>query len=592
MSDAEPTFGAPEEILSHLERDTSALGFNLSRGRLFQKAAAMFALRGDSDKTRRCCAESVLFYAHAQEPAADDPRARYLGPLAVMEGRAFADPDIIPEAMLDYFEERVEQTNNPYLKARYADLLWQRGRGHIYAREGIASHLEIVGREAAQERYHAATESARRALSLAFALRDKGARDTIIEKMTTAAEEWAKAGGDGRLFATEIINRILSSSRFRDESILNRWIRLLKNALQIETVHRTRRDLLSQLAKVLDRRGRHEEARQYRVEVGGEWEAEGRERAPESAMVAASFYNSALEAYTGAGASQKVDQMKRLVREGYAKAEETEFKSISHEFKIDFNDWDKRLAKWLELAPKESLIYLAASFWLIPSWEEAESTATQLMATAPMSQLIPVTTLDDGRPVSQPRTDEEQSQANISRQYGWQLVFKRLYLTRALNLYREGGALTTEALVSATAESPVFLRWKIDIIRHGFDRYIASDFISALHILIPQIEDCLRRFLGTLGGSTTSVQAGKMREKSLDQILEAAEIKRALATIPPLQKYLEYVLVNETGLNLRNKAAHGLLTVEDCNADNANTVVHIFLLLGLPRAKDDEPRAS
>lgn len=590
MNDARDSFDTREQILQYLEEDCSDPNLNNRRADLFRQAAYMAASEGDLESARGHWAEFLLFSLHATE--SDNGNAEYLQPTITIGSWGWPDPSSIPNVMLDYLEERLGQTGSPYLKARYADFLWQRGRGHTYAREGIAAHLELVGSETAQERYHSATESGRRVLSLAFALRDGGTREAVIEKMTNAAEEWAKSGEKGRLFAPEIIDKILSRPRFRNESILNRWISLLKNALQIETAHRTRRDLLSQLAKVLDRRGRHEEARQYRVEVGGEWEAEGRERAPESAMIAASFYNSALEVYTSAGAPQKVDQMKRLVREGYAKAEETEFKSISHEFKIDFTDWDKRLAQWLELAPNEFLIHLASSFWLIPSWEEAESTATQLMATAPLSQLIPVTTLDDGRPVSQPRTDDDQRQANISRQYGWQLVFKRLYLTRALNLHREGGALTTEALVSATAESPVFLSWKIHMIRHGFDRYVASDFISALHILIPQIEDCLRRFLGMLGGSTTSMQAGKMREKSLDQILEAAEIKSALATIPPLQKYLEYVLINETGLNLRNKAAHGLLTVEDCNADNANTVVHIFLLLGLLRAKDDESRAA
>ena len=585
MQDVESTFTSPEEILAYLESDTSPLAGNLERGRLFHQAASMLALRGDSENARGCCAESVLFYAHAQEPAADDPHPRYLGPLAVMDGRAFADPDIIPDSLLDYFEDRVKQTKNAYLKARYGDFLWERGRGHVYARESIASHLQLVSREADQGRYHYAADSARRALWLAFALGDRRLTAAVIDGVTTAAEDWVKRGEDEHFFVANMIDKILSNSRFRDPSTLNRWKGLLEQALGIALEHTARRELLPQLARVLDRLGRREEARQCRIKVGEEWEAEGRERAPESALIAAYLYNSALEAYTRAGASQKVDQMKRLVRESYEKAE-TEFKSISHEFKIDFTDWDKRLAQWLELAPKESLIYLAASFWLIPSWEEAESTATQLMATAPLSQLIPVTTLDDGRPVSQPRTDEDQRQANVSRQYGWQLAFKRLYLTRALNLHREGGALTTEALVSATTESPVFLGWKIDMIRHGFDRYVASDFISALHILIPQIEDCLRRFLGMLGGSTTSMQAGKMREKSLDQILEAAEIKRALATIPPLHKYLEHVLVNETGLNLRNKSAHGLLTVEDCNADNTATVIHIYLLLGLLRVKE------
>lgn len=548
----------------------------------------MFALRGDSDNTRKCCAESILFYAHAQEPAADDPGARYLGPMAVFEGRAFADPDIIPDAMLDYFGERVERTKNPYLRARYADLLWQRGRGHVCARESIAAHLQLVNREADEGRYHTAADSARRALALASALGDRGLRASTVDTVTAAAEDWVKKGSDERCFATQIIDKILSGPRFRDQSTLKRWMRLLEEALLIATEHRTRREVLSQLAKVLDRNGRHDEARQRRVDIGAEWEAEAQEREPRSALAAASFRQNALKAYAQAGASEKVEELKQMVRQGYERAAEKEFGTISHTFEIDFTEWDERVAGWFELPATESLMHMAADFWLMPTWEEAEKIAADLMHEAPLSQLIPMTRLDDGRPISQPRTEQEQQLDNVRRQYHWQLVFRRIYLTRALGLLRGRGHLNADSLVLSIQHSPVFDDEKMPMIRCGLDRYASGDFVSALHILVPHLEDCLRKFLARLGGSVTSMTGDKMREKSLDQILAADEMKAALATIAPLHRYLEHALVDETGLNLRNRVAHGLLSEDQCGADNANTVVHIYLLLGLLRAKDSE----
>ena len=586
MSDGEPTFGAPEEILAHIEGDTSALGLNLSRGRLFQKAAAMFALRGDSDKTRRCCAESVLFYAHAQEPAADDPRARYLGPLAVMEGRAFADPDIIPEAMLDYFEERVKQTNNPYLKARYADLLWQRGRGHIYAREGIASHLEIVGREAAQEQYHTAVESARRALSLAFALRDGGTREAVIEKMTNAAEEWAKAGEKGRLFTPEIIDKILSRPRFRNESILNRWISLLKNALQTETGHRIRRDLLSQLTKVLDRRGRHEEARQYQIKIGEEWEAEAQERESDS-LVAAVFYNSALEAYAEAGASKKVEELKIKTRAKYKSAEK-DLKPLSWQFKIDVGPWTDQVSEWLNEGCYEALVRLAGYLALIPRWRAAEEQSARLNQEAPLSHLIPRTILDDGRPISHGQTEEERHLQNVRHQYNMMMIGTAAQLSSAIGLIRERQLLTADCLVEAIKDSPFFDTDKIELIRRGFERYVEGDYISTVHVLVPQAEDVLRRFLGKLGGNTLSYREGRLREKPLDQVLSADEMKATLKLLSgEVWEYFNHILIAETGMNLRNKIAHGLITVGDIDENTANIVVHLYLLLGLFCSKND-----
>jgi hypothetical protein len=82
-----------------------------------------------------------------------------------------------------------------------------------------------------------------------------------------------------------------------------------------------------------------------------------------------------------------------------------------------------------------------------------------------------------------------------------------------------------------------------------------------------------------------------MREKPLDQVLEAEEIKKVFALISDqLWCYFEHVLVAETGLNLRNDVAHGLLRADESNEGTANIVVHLYLLLGLLRTKANDER--
>ena len=80
-----------------------------------------------------------------------------------------------------------------------------------------------------------------------------------------------------------------------------------------------------------------------------------------------------------------------------------------------------------------------------------------------------------------------------------------------------------------------------------------------------------------------------MQEKKLHQVLEAEEIKGVFGLISKrLWHYFEHVLVTETGLNLRNDVAHGLLRADELNENNANIVVHLYLLLGLLRAEGTE----
>ncbi len=404
MDDLTKSFDTPEEILKCLEEDRSEPNLSHRRAELFKKAAYLAASRGDLESARGHWAEFLLYSLHAAEP--DNDNGDYLQPMITIGTWGWPDPNSIPDNMLDYLEERFERTGNPYLKARYADFLWQRGRGHLYARHAALAHLEVVRQEAEQGRYHHAADSARRSLSLAFALNDKRLTAQVVEDVTTQAERWVREGVDAGFFVTPIIEKILTHSRLRDRTLLRRWEELLRAGLTATGEHHTRRELLSKLSMVLARSSRTEDARQYKVQIGEEWEAEAEERKSES-LVAAVFYNSALQAYAEAGASSKVEELKVKTRAKYKSAEK-DLKPISWEFKIDVGPWTDQVSEWLNEGCREALQRLAGYPTLIPSWRAAEEQSDRLSKEAPLSQLIPTTILDDGRPVSHGQTEEEQ----------------------------------------------------------------------------------------------------------------------------------------------------------------------------------------
>jgi hypothetical protein len=584
MSETEPKLAA-EDMAARLESDMSPLHPSTERANLFRQSAFKCAERGDSENTRRFWADYLLFSLHAQQPDAKDKSGRYLRPMIQIGSLGFPDPDSIPDVMLDYFEERLAQTRNPYLKARYADFLWQRRRQHQHARAATEAHLAIVQAEGERGNHGEAAESARRALSLAFALRDRALVEVVVQTVTSISEGWVEADSEA-YSVVRIVEKILDNPRFREAPVLRRWANLLKEGLQRENDHYVRRDFLAQLARVLQRMSRPGDAQRCRVQIAEDWESEARDRESESWLVAASLYQSAMKAYAEQGQSDKVEEMKLKARASYKRAEETEFKALSVEFPVDLAAWDSHIAGWLTLEPADALTHLAASPDLIPSWLAAEKQTAELEQKGSLSQLIPWVTVDDGRPVSAALTEAERQLQNVRRTYGWYLGFTGALLTRALASFRDRGAVSTESLLHAIDQSPVFPADKTDIIRRGFERYVEGDHVSAIHVLVPHLEDCLRRLLGGLGVSTTSFREGKMREKPLDQVLEAEEIKGVLGN--RLWHYFEHVLVAETGLNLRNSVAHGILRSDELNEHNANIIVHLYLLLGLLRATASE----
>lgn len=594
MGDAEPDFTSPrEDILRQLEDYASPLNLNHRRADLWRRAAFAFAERGDPESTRRLWAEYLVISLHAREPHSQDEGDRYLHPMMQFGSLKCPDPDSIPDVMVDHLENRLYEIANPYLKARYGDFLWQRRRQHQHARAATEAHLAIVQAEGERGNHGEAAESARRALSLAFALRDRALVKVVVQTVTSISEGWVEAESEA-YSVVRIVEKILDNPRFREAPVLLRWVSLLEEALQRQNDHYVRRDFLAQLARVFRRMGRLDDADGCRIQIAEDCESEAREREAESSLVAGSFYQNALKVYADLGLSDKVEEMKSKVRDSYRRAEESEFKAISQRFEVDFTDWDEQVTKWLQLEPADALRHVAACLDLIPSWHAAEKQTVELEKKAPLSQLIPRVTVDDGRPVGRPGTEEERRLQNVRRQYSLFVLGTQIFLSRAFTSFREHGVLSGASLVDAIRESPVFPDDKMQVIRRGFERYAEADHISAIHILVPHLEDCLRRLLGTLGtlgAATTMTPAGRMREKLLPEVLEAEQIKAAFGLISDrLWRYFEHVLVAETGLNLRNDVAHGLLRADESNEGTANIVVHLYLLVGLLRTKESAER--
>jgi len=99
-------------------------------------------------------------------------------------------------------------------------------------------------------------------------------------------------------------------------------------------------------------------------------------------------------------------------------------------------------------------------------------------------------------------------------------------------------------------------------------RYVdCSDYTAALHVLAPL---CERLFKAMVERAGVAVLAGqrqmKQEESSLGQLLDDAGSPDVCALLTPdLRHFLRYVWVDEPGANLRNRVAHGWLTVGECN---------------------------
>jgi hypothetical protein len=97
-----------------------------------------------------------------------------------------------------------------------------------------------------------------------------------------------------------------------------------------------------------------------------------------------------------------------------------------------------------------------------------------------------------------------------------------------------------------------------EIINRGLQYYFANDYIAAIHLFIPQIEDVLRTIVELKGGVVIKPnKVGGYDKKNLDELLRSDELKTILDDSFLL--YMKALLSHRRGYNLRNEVCHGLV---------------------------------
>jgi hypothetical protein len=172
-----------------------------------------------------------------------------------------------------------------------------------------------------------------------------------------------------------------------------------------------------------------------------------------------------------------------------------------------------------------------------------------------------------------------------------QIDFYNFLLNEAMVRLRSSTQLTAQTIVDLLEESPLFSVERRPLLLEGVQAYLAGDAIKAIHVLIPQIEQALRRLLQlTRIPFLKQGRNGTMQVKTLNEILRETAIKGVLGE--DFQLYLLTFLADERGQNIRNMVCHGLGAPELFNQRIADQTLHALLAVSLVRASESIDAAS
>jgi hypothetical protein len=202
-----------------------------------------------------------------------------------------------------------------------------------------------------------------------------------------------------------------------------------------------------------------------------------------------------------------------------------------------------------------------------------------------MRHLIPTCiTGDNGLPVALVNTYDDDQHGNLVMETTRAMNFDSVYLLNSLDEWKKKFGLEGIQETPDLYDSPLIVEDRIPFFRDGLAAYEASDYLKAIHVLIPQVENCLRRLLELLNLSPTKSSDegdGTYELKNMYDCLNEKGVREALED--KLWYFLKALYVDNRGLNLRNVMSHGIAEYEAFNKLNAALVVQSVVLLSIVR---------
>lgn len=492
------------------------------------------------------------------------------------EGRRSAIPEDFTLEDLAFFEEILNDVNDPWLKARLADLLWlcKKPKNPDHAKIAIASYIsQLID----PETWHRGINNCwERAARLAMQIRD-------IDRLNEIKSQFFAA----------------FSMEHPSSTFMPLWLASQLDRLQID--HEYREDLAKRLFKLgndLKSNGEFNSARSYfelaakkHQQCSGEqgwlasliaiadcFEQEADSRSSGSNIAANLFYENAIQTYRRIhtkhrekyDVESKINSIRtKISASGKASLDEMGLVKTPG---VDISDMVE--ASIAHVAGKRSLeevLMYFSGLYSGPEFNKLAASARRSAQESIVSSLFGSSHMSsDGRVIAKTPPanlgageDDPANQAVLHRQTQQhfaieiQLIVEGKILPALRQLLMEH-TVTREFLEAALQLSPIVPKDRIQLLSFALWLGFEHEFGNAIHLLCPQLEHIVRVQLKNAGAHTTNIDRdGIENENGLSTLMELPGATEILGE--DLVFEIKSVFTDALGFNLRNEAAHGLL---------------------------------
>lgn len=526
----------------------------------------------------------------------------YYGPMMVGktdDGLEIETPNLkqVTPEVIAHWENRAEVSNNPILRRRYADLVWDLSKpaigkapNFLNAQKVIDATISIAnGRLYAHEVFEFG--SLRRALNMAGSLKDV-VRQSECKK---ALFDFEKAVADdhscglwGHCFDFLIVEKICPITREEEVSIIkeleDRWSRLCSlNAAKCDPW--AIQSVAIRLLDYFNKKGDQSKVDLLLKSVEDSFRVVSDSAVP---LQKRAWFRNVYDLYSRFGRKDDATRIMMEIRK-MGELVTGSLKSHSVSAKISESEIESFIESFTDEGSEKALAWLGLHF--TPKKHAIVELLKNLSANSPLAFFFTQQILDkDGGVVASVGPLDEDLEGHVVRQITQQLATSSIFIKMIFERLESRYAFCENDVIDFITQSPLFDDEDADIAKYAIKKYFEGDLIGFSHAVVPQIEAAVRRLLDKSGGVTHKLgRNGEFFNKTFDELLRDPILEKAFGVEGPLADvplYFRVLFTDQRGWNFRNLLCHGLISKSDLNQSVADRILHALLILGMLRMGD------
>ena len=222
------------------------------------------------------------------------------------------------------------------------------------------------------------------------------------------------------------------------------------------------------------------------------------------------------------------------------------------------------------------------SIYFIPRKDDEKEDLEELSKRYPFVYMMGTKVMDPkGRPMSTIGSLKSDPDGQLVFHVGKKLNLNSFAINIAIQDMIAVDCFTKEKIIDSFIKpSPLFDEQRYDIIGKAIDLYLSKDYITACHLLVPQIENAICNLVELCGETILKPQHGNegFQLRTLDDLLRTNSVNEVFTEDGAF--YFRLVLTDQRALNLRNLLCHGVLPPSFFGVGAADRLLHILVLLG------------